>query len=387
MLRSPSPRRSRPPGQGNLADVLNALPLGALVDRHGFVVYCNHVLLRALGYESENEVFFMRTEELVHPSERARLTVEGTEAAAPQELRMIRRTGELASLEAKLVSIDFEDTPARLWLLHDLSERRRLEQRLLVADRMAALGTLSAGVAHEINTPLAYVLGNLEVIEELTHDLEDTSAPDALAELREVVREVHDGAARIQAVVRDLRNYAHQPVDRQPSKVGLPHLIDSVLRMAATEIHRRAKLVKELQAAPNVWANPQQLHQVLLNLVVNAAQAIPMGDVANNEVRVSTGTDASGRVLIEIADTGSGIEPRALRRIFDPFYTTKSQGEGTGLGLWICHTLISQMGGGIQVDSIVGLGTTFRVTLPAVATEHVSRTSQGSVDERDDSFS
>src|SRR5205085_10503769 len=166
------------------------------------------------------------------------------------------------------------------------------------------------------------------------------------------------GATRIGEIVRDLRFLAN-PDDRSRTAIDVRTVLRSTVRIAAQEIRARARLVEDYQPVPRVDANAARLGQVLVHLVLNAAQAIGEGDSANHEVRVATGTDDAGRAVITVRDTGSGIAPEHVGRIFDPFFTTRPVGGGTGLGLAICHRLITELGGEIDVTSRVGHGTTF----------------------------
>ncbi len=358
---SPDDARDRDP----VLAVLQRLGEGALVERGGFVVYANPAALRTLGYRSERELFFRPLDELVHPSERARLAVAPATNGAPFELRLLRRTGEVVPVEARRLTVELEGEPAAGLLIRDLSERRRLERQLQLADRMASVGTLASGVAHEVNTPLTYIAGNLEMMAELIADREGAARPETVAELAELIEEAREGAARVHGIIRELRTFGREPQEIAVGDVELPSVIESVARMAMIEIRNHARLALELGDTPAVRASPHQIHQILLNLLVNAAQSIERGDIDGNQIRVTTGVDASGQVLIEVADTGCGIDAGQLERIFDPFFTTKDPGQGSGLGLWICHGLVSRLGGTITVDSIVGRGTTFRVSLPA----------------------
>lgn len=350
------------------AALLDVLTDGVIVIRDGFVVYPNLAAVRMLGYRADHELFWRPVEEMIHPSEQPRtaqlLAGPADVAAAGCELRMLRRTGQLVPVEARVAPVQFEGAPAAALVLRDLSERRRLERQLRFNDRMASMGTLAAGVAHEINNPLTYVLANMENMAEICANPARLSDEAGRAELVELLNEARDGATRVEGIIRELRAFARKPNERQVQDVEIEPLIESVLRMARSQIRHRATLVRELGPTPPVRSNQIQLHQVLLNLIVNAAQAIPEGDVEGNEIRVATSVDASGQVLIEVSDTGAGIAPAALDRIFDPFYTSNPCGVGSGLGLWITHSIVTSLGGAIAVDSIVGRGTTFRVTLP-----------------------
>ncbi len=345
--------------------VLDRIADGALLDRGGFIAYANPAALATLAYRAESDLFWRPTADLVHPSDRDRLAAHlDGDSAETFELHLMRRTGELLAVEAVVVAVAPAGEPARLCLFREHSERRRVDKQLEFTARMASIGTLAAGIAHEINSPLTYVLGNLEMVAELLA-AERQHLPAALGDqLAELVTEAHDGAVRMKSIVRELRLFARDPDNLLVTDVDVRQVLESVGRMAIHELRHRARFITEFTDTPRVRANPGHLNQVFLNLIVNAAQAIEPGNIDKNQVRVSTGTDATGLVLVEVADTGCGIPLDLVGRIFDPFFTTKDPGQGTGLGLSICHGLVSAMGGHISVDSIVGQGTTFRVTLP-----------------------
>jgi signal transduction histidine kinase/CheY-like chemotaxis protein len=263
------------------------------------------------------------------------------------------------------------------FFIRDLTERRRMENQLIFAGRMAAVGTLAAGVAHEINNPLAYIVANIDFVR---HQLTTFATRSARAsslngdlghsvdEAGEALAEARQGAERVRNIVRDLRVFARGDED-QSGPVALRRVLDSSINIAWNEIRHRARLVKDYGDTPMVEANESRLGQVFLNLLLNAAHAIPEGETERNEIRVSTRTDSRGHAVVEIRDTGGGIPAAIRERIFDPFFTTKPAGEGTGLGLWICSGILSALGGEIGVDSDVGKGSTFRVALPPVAIE------------------
>jgi signal transduction histidine kinase len=257
------------------------------------------------------------------------------------------RTRELEERNAQL-----EETVA---LLRHADERRTLGERL------ASIGRLAAGVAHEINTPLAAAIANMALVaEELPKlvtedDPRRTFIKDALADAR--------GAAdRVRIIVRDLKTFSRGD-DETIGPVDVRGVVEAALNMVKNEIRHRARLVKDYGPTPAVKANEARLGQVVLNLLLNAAQAIPEGDAPHNEIRIVTATSGE-RVALEVHDTGSGMPPEVVARIFDPFYTTKPVGFGTGLGLSICHGIVAAFGGHIQVESRPGYGSTFRVLLP-----------------------
>jgi signal transduction histidine kinase len=264
-----------------------------------------------------------------------------------------------------------------LSVVRDMTERKKLQSQLMVSDRMASVGTLAAGVAHEINNPLAAVIGNLGCIAEtLERMIGGAAAGESparttarfLDEIKAPLDDARDGAQRMRLIVRDLRIFSRVPADEPSGAVDAKAIMESSLRMAWNEIRHRARLIKAYSPVPPVKANEARLGQVFLNLVVNAAQSLPEGQAEHNEIRVSTRLDGQ-RVIIEVCDTGSGIPPEIIDRIFDAFFTTKEVGVGTGLGLAICQRIVTDMGGELTVKSEVGKGSTFRVALPVALAE------------------
>jgi signal transduction histidine kinase len=247
------------------------------------------------------------------------------------------------------------------------AEQARMHKHLMISERMVVVGTLAAGVAHEINNPLTIAMGNLEFLIEgaarKQYGLLVTNDPAEEGSFDQSLREIDEALKRIRDIVRDVKLFS-RPQEDAVGPVDMHAAIDSSVRMARNEIRNRARLVKQYGAAPLVRANESRLGQVVLNLIVNAAQAMPEGPDAENVIRVATRTTDDGLGVIEVTDTGCGIAPENLERIFDPFFTTKPVGVGTGLGLPICHRIVSEFGGAMEVESEVGRGTTFRVLLP-----------------------
>jgi signal transduction histidine kinase/CheY-like chemotaxis protein len=248
----------------------------------------------------------------------------------------------------------------------DVTLERAAQEQLMVSDRMASIGTLAAGVAHEINNPLTSVVANLGLAVAGARELESAvGCSPVLTEIRECLGEARDATNRVRFIVKDLKLFSRAEEDRR-GPVDVERVMESTLRMASNEIRHRARVVKEYGMVPLVDVNEARLGQVFLNLVVNAAQAMPEGHADTNEIHVLTTTDETGRVLAEVRDTGSGMGPEALAKVFVPFFTTKAAGIGTGLGLAICHRIVTGFGGEITVESKLGIGTTFRVFLPVV---------------------
>ncbi|MFT3917814.1 MAG: ATP-binding protein [Anaeromyxobacteraceae bacterium] len=239
-------------------------------------------------------------------------------------------------------------------VLTDTTDQRTLQAQLERSERMASLGTLAAGVAHEINNPLTYVVSNLDALEQ--------GLPGGRTDLAEAARQAKEGIERVREVVRGLRSFSRGGTSRGP--VDVAEELEAAVRIARNEIQHRATLEVDIGELPRVDAKGRELGQVFLNLLVNAGQAFPEGEERRGRVVVRAHTDAEGRARIEIADDGVGIPPEVLPRIFEPFFTTKPLGVGTGLGLAIAHNVVTASGGTISAESQLGLGTTFRVLLP-----------------------
>jgi CheY-like chemotaxis protein len=238
---------------------------------------------------------------------------------------------------------------------------------MLLADRLTSVGTLAAGVAHEINNPLAAVLVNLQLAQEDTESLGGKGVEPGIVEhLREELRDAAAACDRVKNIIRDLKVFARNSERDASGPVNVHQVLELSMRMASNEIRHRAKLTKNLEAVGSVHGNEARLGQVFLNLLVNAAQAIEEGNADGNEICVTARQGREGFVEIEVTDTGCGIPPENLTRIFDPFFSTKPTGEGMGLGLSIAHQIVSSMGGQIAVKSDRAKGTTFTVTLPTV---------------------
>jgi len=250
----------------------------------------------------------------------------------------------------------------------DATERKNIETRLMVSDRMASVGTLAAGVAHEINNPLAFVLANLDFAAKQLDELAAFGVPESrLAELRSVVGDAREGADRVRSIVRDLKTFSRSD-EPKPGPVDLHRVLDSCCSMAWNEIRHRARLEKSYQrGVHHALGTESRLSQIFLNLLVNAAQAIPEGAASANVIRVATGALDDGRLWVSVSDTGPGMAPEVRGRIFEPFFTTKEAGVGTGLGLSICQGIVQGLGGEIRVESELGKGTSFHVVLPAAA--------------------
>ncbi|WP_375755385.1 PAS domain S-box protein [Corallococcus exercitus] len=354
--------------EASLRALMEGFPDPAAIERDGHIVYANAALVTALGFARAEELVGRRLSEFL-------ADVPGTGVASgdskplTSERRLVLRDGRTRVVELASLPLRFDGQPAVVSIARDVTEQRQLQARLTLADRLASVGTLAAGIAHEINNPLAFVLSNLAFLsDEFRHHLSPGPGvrgvrPPDVAEWQEVLGEACEGAERVRQIVRQLKTFS-RPDEERMTPVDVHAVLDSVVMMAANEIRHRARLRREYGTVPQVMANEGRLCQVFLNLVVNAAQAIPEGSAHDHEVVLATRV-SGGQVVVEVRDTGSGIAPEVMGRIFDPFFTTKPVGVGTGLGLSICHGIISGLGGDILVETTVGKGSTFRVVLPA----------------------
>lgn len=298
----------------------------------------------------------------------------------PLNTSLITESGRSVPIDDSISPIldDEDNVIGAVIVFRDVTDRKKLEQRLAQTERLASIGTMVAGMGHEINNPLSYAIGNVafsreelkDVLEKLRASKEalaDRPTVDwGIARLNEIalaLDDASDGNERVRRIVDDLRKFAR--ADSGPLETfDLSDVIEAAVKMTASTVRHHARLHVEYGMTPLVEGHAGQLTQVFTNLIVNAAQAIGEGRAEENEIRIKTMTDAGGRAVVEVRDTGPGIPPAILPRIFDAFFTTKSVGRGTGLGLAICHNLITSWGGEITAESVPGQGATFRVALP-----------------------
>lgn len=333
------------------------------------VAFLNPAAARMLGTTTEDALGTPITD-FLHPDDAqlaaariGQLYRTGTRHPEPVEYRT-RSAGRELNLEISSIPTEYQGKPAVLAFARDVTERKAIQARLVEADRLAALGVLSAGIAHEINNPLAYLLLNLEY---LSRELPTLAyEPNKLDALMVRVRDASHGAERVASIVRDLRTFARAD-EGMRGPVDVKAALESALNIANNEIKQKAELVRDYEPVPAVDANPNRIEQVLLNLILNAVQSLPGPGTPGQEVRARLRT-SEGQVGITIEDTGSGIPESLLGKIFDPFFTTKPVGVGTGLGLPICRSIVRGLGGEISVRSVLGQGSAFTVTLPASST-------------------
>lgn len=346
--------------------VVQGAPDGVAILRGATILYLNPRAARMLGLETPEAGIGRSITEFIHPDEtqiaaqRIReLLRTGLAPDTPHEYRSRSLDGRDLTVEIKSIRIDFDGGPAVLAFARDVTYRKALEGRVQQAERLSALGVLSAGVAHEINNPLAYVLLNLEFIGQAMGALPES--PTRATLLRRV-QEAQHGAERVATIVRDLRTFARDDASSRAA-VSLEKTLEAAVSMASAELEKRARLVRKYEQVSRVLGNPARLEQVFVNLLTNAAQSLPDGGPEKNAITLTIFEDAH-TVYVGVSDTGSGMSEDVQRQIFDPFFTTKPPGVGTGLGLPICQGIVRAHGGAIDVASVPGQGSTFTVTLP-----------------------
>lgn len=251
-------------------------------------------------------------------------------------------------------------------LLEAERSRDRFNEELeqLQTARLASLGMLAAGIGHEVNNPLTYVIGNLDFLRQRLLESSPNRQVD-VEEVRELIDESYEGAERIRTIVRDLGVFSRVSEDVPNERVDVRRVVDQALAAVHNETRHRAQLIVEYRAEPVIATSRSRLLQVLVNLLINAVHSFGSHPMSENEIRVSVSDGDGGGARVEISDTGRGIPEEDLSRVFDPFFTTKSRGEGSGLGLSICRELMLKMRGELSVLSEVGKGTTFVLALPS----------------------
>ena len=272
-------------------------------------------------------------------------------------------------------------------LQEEIDERKSLQVQLIQSEKLASLGQLAAGVAHEINNPVGFISSNFSSLDnyfkqfqqilnayiEAECSINSPQTRQSLEQLRTdldldfiltdgplLIKESKEGLERVSQIVKDLKDFSRVDSTQEWQWANLQQGIDSTLNIVAAEVKYKADVIKNYTTLPEVECLPSQINQVIMNLIVNAAQSF---GAERGTITLSNGIDGQS-VWIEVSDTGSGIAPENLKRIFDPFYTTKPVGQGTGLGLSLSYGIIKKHHGDIEVFSEIGKGTTFRVILP-----------------------
>ena len=243
--------------------------------------------------------------------------------------------------------------------------KHKLRAQALLTEKLATIGTLAAEIIHEINNPMTYISANLHYLDTQIKAAipKDIEQQDFMLKLNEVVNESIQGVDRVTEIVHDLKGFARIDQDKSTS-VNINEIINTAIKMAHPKFKNRAVLEKDLASdIPLLLLSGSRLHQVILNLIINATQAMEGDNIDKNIIRIKTSAEQN-RICIVITDTGKGIAPEVLPKIFDSFFTTKPVGIGTGLGLSICYEIIHNFGGEINVTSHLGKGSSFSIYLP-----------------------
>ncbi len=359
--------------EGDLRQVIEAIPDGVVVYRGGRLVYANPAMARTLGLGDHRGLVGRSLIELVVPEDRAVAGAwfSGAPDDAPTvDLRLEGRGGERVTVEATPARrVRFDGDRGWLLVCREVTRQRQVRARLEVTQRMASVGLLAAGVAHGINNPLAFMIGNLDCTRDDLEALGAQLGPDhpargTLAALLEMNAEIRSGAERVRVMVRDLKAFSALR-DDVIEPVDLDELLERALQLAGSELRFRAVVERRLGHPPPVSGNRGHLAQIALNLLLNAARAVEVGKATENRITVGTSFEPPGMVVLTVEDTGCGMPPEVLDRVFDPFFTTRSMTEGLGMGLAICHGIVAGMGGRIELESELGRGTRVSVILPA----------------------
>ncbi len=379
---------------GLLQAVLDAIPQSVFIkdDRHRWVLV-NRTFAAAMGQAPEQ--LLGKTDFDFSAADRAQRSWDEDDAAfaadAPisVESRVTEPTGASAwYLKNKQRIVLPDGTRYVVCMSNDITRFKQAQAQVVQSEKLASIGQLAAGVAHEINNPIGYIFSNFATLEKYLKDafemlaayehaeaqLAGTPAAVGLKALRkrieldflkedipELMAQSREGIERVRKIVQDLKDFSRVDARQEWEWADLRKGIDSTLNIVSNEIKYKADVVKEYGALPEVECLPSELNQIFMNLLVNAAHAI---GAERGTITIRTGVEGAD-VWVEVEDNGSGIAKENLARIFDPFFTTKAVGQGTGLGLSLAYGIVKKHGGRIDVDSEVGRGSRFRVTIPA----------------------
>jgi PAS domain S-box-containing protein len=377
-----------------LRSIVRAVPTGIGVVSGKVFRRINDRVCEMMGYSMEEllgentRMFYDNDEEYKRVAQEKRKQIR-EKGVGTLETRWRSKNGQMVDVLLSLAPLDPSDLSKGVTFSalditerkQDEEEKEKLRTRLYQADKMSTVGQLAAGIAHEINNPIGFVLPNLQLLKDqfgLLVRLEKLNNQGAsrreiegfrhkhniglvMQEIPQVVSDCLDGARRVRDITQELRQFSR--VDEGVEKVPLSELLDSALTIASNVIKYRARIYRAYAQIPEIFVQRGKMIQVFLNMIINAAQAIDEGHELSNWIRVSTGRE-SEQVYVEIADSGTPIPEENFSKIFDPFYTTKPLGQGTGLGLAISYSIVQQHGGRIEVESRLEKGTLFRIWLP-----------------------
>jgi PAS domain S-box-containing protein len=359
-------------------DLVELSPGAVFVNRGDRVEFVNQAAVQLFGAERPDQLLGRRPVDLFHPDFQevvrgriAELLRGGRVSTIPE--RIVRLDGTTRDVEVGAATFHDDRGTAIQVMLHDVTEARALQAQLALSSRLTALGTLVAGIAHEVNNPLAAALSDLELARKQLRQWRKEPRPDRdrgppggdalLDGLEEELAEAEAAARRIEELVRQLKTFARSGSPR--SRVRLGEVVETAIQWLPTAVREGIDLRVEGAPGPEVAVVPGEIARVVLNLLLNAAAAVIPGSRA--EIVVRQGPGPQGGARLEVEDRGTGIAPEILPRIFEPFFTTREVGAGMGLGLAVAHSIVTAHRGRIGVESVPGRGSTFRVDLPAAA--------------------
>lgn len=330
------------------------------LDEHG-LVHCSPHVQKILDLDLNREVMTF-DEFLSHVSEEDRRAVRegldslGHDGRFRSRVR-IAGSGRTVEIVGRRIDVNV------VGVFQDVTEQESLQRRVRQSEKMATVGTLVAGIGHEINNPLSCIKANADVLMEELDELAGVSPSARLAELHALTDDIRDGSRRIHRIVQGLQTFSRS-ADARHEVVELERVLRIAGRLCINEVRHKAVLEFDITDASLALGDESQLVQVAVNLLTNAAHSISPSVASSNKITARCGRGSEGQVFFEVEDSGSGMSPEVVDRAFDPFFTTKPLGVGTGLGLSISHGIIVAMGGTIEVRSAKGVGTKVRVDLP-----------------------
>ncbi len=353
-----------------VAEGMDFLPLAvAIIDKQGFLRYSNRAFERRSGIAQADALGASLPELLSIKNEDYQACMDCVGQGRAWTGRWIailsNRPAWIQEVQASPMRNQAQLVDSVMLVIRDLTKEDSLAQRLHSDSSMTAMNSLAAGVAHEINNPLSFIMGNVAYLVEEFENVRPRLGSEIIEEWAEALDDLKEGAVRVRDIVQQLGGMVPD-IDEGLGNVDLSALLDTTLALVQNQIRHRAHLVREYSGSNYAWSNAAILSQVLLNLLLNSAEAMEPGHVDDNEIRIILRSGSEGRITIEVRDTGRGIPEEILPHIYDPFFSTKAVGDGTGMGLTVARRLLTQLEGHIIVRSTMGKGTSFIVSLPAL---------------------